>query len=174
MHGLRKGWEPDMFEMGEPSIEKSTGDPLLDRVSLVMAEHKHHVRVQETLLKMSQFLTGPGVLVRLHLGLQIEGPEMSPREMEAYLLEGQPALLKALHGPDGEEVRASLQAHIASNTEAGHNRRLEHLQVDFEVPSTFAQSLVDVAGQAAPKPDSSKAADALRALADSIAKSAGK
>ena len=66
--------------MGE-SMEKSSGDPLLDKVSVTMAEHRHAVGIQEKLEKLRQLLAGPGVSVRLHLGVQITGAEMTPLEM---------------------------------------------------------------------------------------------
>lgn len=168
MHKLIGSRGSPFGALSEEAMEKSTGDPLLDRVSIVMAEHKHQVRVRETLLKMSQLLAGPGVQVRLHLGLQIDIGEMGPREMEAYLLEDRPDLAEDLNGPDGAAMKALFHAQIAEAIKAGHNRRQEHLQVDFEVPATLARSLVKVADQAAPTPDPSKASAALRALADRV------
>lgn len=159
-----KRWDPSYGMLAT----KSTGDPMLDKVSVLMAEHNHAVQSRQTLEKMRQVLARPGTEVQMTLSLDITSGKLTPLELERNMIDENPDLKDLLDGPDGQQYRQHIQDHIQELIESGNNRHQTTLQVTFPVSPKLARDITLLAGEEAPQPNPGAAAQALRDLADKV------
>jgi hypothetical protein len=159
-----KRWDPSYGMLAT----KSTGDPLLDRISVLMAEHNHAVDTRRTLERMQQLLTGPGTEVQITLALDITSGHMTPLELEKHLVDDNPDLKDLLDGPDAEAYRDHIQNSVQEMISSGQDRAQTHLQVSFPMPAHQVNQLVRTIYPEAPLPNPGAAAQALRDLADKV------
>jgi hypothetical protein len=160
---MAKKYDPHM--MGE-LVEKSSGDPVMDKISLIFRELNRVKSIGESLEQMRRMLAQPGVEVQLELAIRTRGPKMTPEEARQHLIKQHPDL-QELQEQDDPEMKEAVEQHINELVEEGF-RPEDQSHVSMEVPPLLARDMVGALTKMAPTPDPSAAAGALHDLANTI------
>lgn len=146
------------------TIEKTSGDPLLDTVQKALREHRQAMETQAQLEKVRQYLSQPDVGVKIDLNLSFQFRGTVEQVAEQYC-QADPDFRAQLVGPDGDRLREAIQETLQDGQYPE-----DHCHISLPIPLTLCRDIMAVVEKVAPRPDPSAAVAALRALADDIAK----